>query len=263
MKNLFKNTRQEFIKWIKEKRFYIMLFCSIMIIGSAYVFVSWQQSAKAPTAIITEDISHTTPPIHTTAPAPASTFIPELTNVSGAIAPQHPKATTKPKQIPNQLKTEAATQAVASQAQAPPEATPPPPPKKLIYPVSGTIIKEFSVDNLVYSKTLGDWRTHEGIDIKAEIGTMVKAGGDGIVEDVYIDEEMGITVIIDHQNGMKSVYSNLSTDSMVHKGQEVKQGEVISGVGDTALYETGEVGHLHFEVLIDGEKVNPKDYLTA
>lgn len=83
----------------------------------------------------------------------------------------------------------------------------------------------------------------------------------GIIEDVYTDDFMGITIVIDHQNGIKTIYANLSNSSLVQKGQSVVRGGVISAVGDTAIYETGEVGHLHFEVLEDGKQVDPLVWL--
>ncbi len=249
---------EAFAKWAGEKKFYIVLFCSIMIIGSAYWFTVSYQSAKAPASVPKTGV-----PYASSIPDPA-TPLPDLTKTmtgSGTKAaatskPAQPvaQATSKPKSVPASAVTEASSAPEVKSAQTR---------KKLVYPVNGVIITEFSGESLVYSKTLDDWRTHEGIDIKAEIGTMVKAGGDGKVQDVYTDDAMGITIIIDHQNGLKSVYANLSTDTMVRKGQDVKTGDVISGVGDSALYETGEVGHLHFEVVLDGEKVNPKDWLTA
>ena len=72
---------------------------------------------------------------------------------------------------------------------------------------------------------------------------------------------MGITVVIDHENGFKSVYSNLSSDDMMKAGDEVKKGDIINGVGDTALIETGIDAHLHFELIKDGKQINPEEYL--
>lgn len=129
-------------------------------------------------------------------------------------------------------------------------------------PVSGEILNKFSGNELVYSETLKEYRTHKGIDIKSPILSQVKATSSGVVESVKKDGLMGITIVIDHQNGFKSVYSNLSTDEMVAKGDIVKQGDIISGVGDTALIETGLEGHLHFELIKDGKQVNPEEYFN-
>ncbi len=127
-------------------------------------------------------------------------------------------------------------------------------------PLNGEIINKFSGSELVYSKTLKEYRVHKGIDIKGEILSQVKACASGVAESVTKDGLMGITLIIDHQNGFKSVYSNLSSEDMIKAGEYVKKGEIINGVGDTALIETGEEAHLHFELIKDGLQVNPEEY---
>ena len=68
----------------------------------------------------------------------------------------------------------------------------------VVYPTNNIIVKEFSSDNLVYSKTLGDWRIHEGTDFKAEEGSMVKSITDGKVIDIYDDPFYGVTLEIEH-----------------------------------------------------------------
>ena len=130
------------------------------------------------------------------------------------------------------------------------------------YPISGEIIKEFSDGVLVYSETLKDYRVHNGVDIKAVILEKVTAAEDGVIESVRNDALMGITVVIDHQNGVKTVYANLSSMDMVSEGEFVKKGEVINGAGDTALIETGQETHIHFEMIVDGKDVNPRDYIV-
>lgn len=129
-------------------------------------------------------------------------------------------------------------------------------------PVYGEILNGFSGNQLVYSVTLKEYRVHRGIDIKAPILTQVKAVRSGVVESVKKDGLMGVTIVLDHENGFKSVYSNLSSEEMVKEGERIKQGDIISGVGDTALIETGLEGHLHFELIKDGVQVNPEEYFN-
>lgn len=132
---------------------------------------------------------------------------------------------------------------------------------KLGYPVYGKVINEYAVGKLIYSKTLQQWTTHTGIDISSEKDTPVKAALDGIVKSIKDDPRYGITITIEHQGGLKTIYSNLSTAKMVKPGQHVKRGTVISGVGSTANFESEDQPHVHFEVLKDGKNVNPMDYL--
>ena len=131
----------------------------------------------------------------------------------------------------------------------------------LILPVTGTVQKEFSGDSLVKSLTMRDWRVHNGIDITAAVGSEVLAAADGTVTDIYFDDAMGISIRVDHRNGSEALYQNLSTDTKVEVGQEVKKGDVISGVGDTASCEIKDAPHLHFVLFVDGKAVDPMDYV--
>ena len=260
-KNQSPSTGKKVLHWMKEKRLYIMLLCCIMVMGAAYYFISAGQNSPKSVQAPTTDVDYAAQ--STAAPTAVPTALPTIRPAKATAAPN---PTAAPKSAPAKAAaagTDVQQPAAPAAAQVDEPAPPAPPREKLSYPVSGEVICEFTGETLIYSKTLGDWRAHSGIDLKADLGSPVKAAGDGIIEDIYSDDAMGITIVIDHQNGIKSVYQNLSTDTMVQKGQEVNAGLVISGIGDTALFETGEVGHLHFEILIDGENVNPLDWLTA
>jgi len=181
--------------------------------------------------------------------APSPSPSPVVSPAPSAKPTQAPSATPKATQTPKQTSK--------------PTTTPTQSPKKvkMIMPVNGKIIKAFSHDALVYSKTMNDYRTHSGIDIAAPKNERVVAALDGKIEKIYTDDMYGITIEISHDNGLKTVYKNLSTAEMVKEGQKVTQGTPISGVGDTALAEIADESHLHFEVYKDGKVVNPKDYL--
>ncbi|MFZ5353346.1 MAG: peptidoglycan DD-metalloendopeptidase family protein [Bacillota bacterium] len=131
----------------------------------------------------------------------------------------------------------------------------------MVLPVFGTLNGDFSISTLVYSKTLEMWTTHPGIDLKAEEGSQVRASMDGVVVEAKNDAQWGMTIIIDHGSGIQTKYSNLSTLDLVSVGQRIKKGDVISGVGRTALCEIADEPHLHFEVLKDGKNIDPKMYL--
>ncbi|MDD2482086.1 MAG: M23 family metallopeptidase [Lutispora sp.] len=131
----------------------------------------------------------------------------------------------------------------------------------MLTPVFGTICLDFSDSELLYSKTLDMWTTHEGLDIKAEEGSQVRAAMDGKIHEVTNDPQWGMTIAIDHGSEIMTIYSNLSTLDMVTIGQEVKKGDVISGIGKTALIEIAEEPHLHFEIMKDGKSLDPKIYL--
>lgn len=129
-------------------------------------------------------------------------------------------------------------------------------------PAMGKVTTEFAMETLVYSKTLEQWNSHNGIDISADIGTSVKAAMDGTVADVISnDPKLGVVVIIDHGGDIKTLYGNLKSDKLIKKGDQVKKGQVIGAVGRTAPYEIEDPPHLHFEVLKDGKNIDPQQYL--
>lgn len=130
-----------------------------------------------------------------------------------------------------------------------------------IKPLEGEIIVEYANENLVYSKTLKEWVTHNGIDIKGEKASVVKAASDGKIKFIKNDPRYGITVVIEHENGYESIYSNLLTAEFVKEGETIKQGQTIGTVGNTAVFEIAEESHLHFEILKDGKYLNPSEYI--
>ena len=130
-----------------------------------------------------------------------------------------------------------------------------------IMPVYGDITFDYAMDRLVYSKTLEEWRTHSGIDIGSSRGTPVKVVADGVVREIKNDPRFGITIIVEHSGNIRTVYANLANGDTVSPNQKVKQGDVISSIGNTAIFESAEPAHLHFEVLKDNKPVDPKKYL--
>lgn len=128
-------------------------------------------------------------------------------------------------------------------------------------PVVGEIIKDFATDSLIYSKTLEEWTTHSGIDIKAEKMTIVTASEIGTIESIKNDPRYGLTITINHKDGFKTIYSNLLSTEFVKEGEEVEKGQTIGTVGESASFEVAEDTHLHFEMYKDGNLVNPTIYL--
>lgn len=127
-------------------------------------------------------------------------------------------------------------------------------------PVEGEIFNGFSGTKPVKSNTMGDWRVHSGIDIKAAAGTSVKAPQSGKIIKAYSDKLTGNTVSIDHGNGVISTIYNL--DKMnVSEGQNVNSGDIIGTVGQSATLEMADDPHVHFEIKENGKYVNPNEFL--
>lgn len=123
----------------------------------------------------------------------------------------------------------------------------------------GTLLKAYAADELLYSETLNQWETHTGLDIAAAEGADVVAVMGGKVQQVYKDGLMGNCLVLTHDDGVRSVYAGLQDVSSLKVGDEVAAGEVIGKVGNTALAEYKDGAHLHFELYMDDEAVNPND----
>lgn len=128
-------------------------------------------------------------------------------------------------------------------------------------PVDGEIVKHYGKDKLIYSDTLKEWTTHFGIDIKADKTAVVKSSSDGIVKSIKNDPRYGLTIVVEHQNGFSSVYSNLLSSEFVIVGEEVKSGQTLGTVGNSATFEILDDSHLHFEILKDGNSIDPEMYI--
>lgn len=128
-------------------------------------------------------------------------------------------------------------------------------------PVEGDVVRDFALENLIYSETLQEWTTHTGIDIKADKTTVVKAAEAGTVKTIKNDPRYGLTIIIEHNNGFQTVYSNLLTSEFVVEGEKVEKGQSLGTVGNTAAFEIADEPHLHFEIIKDGVQVDPNIYL--
>ena len=128
-------------------------------------------------------------------------------------------------------------------------------------PTEGEIICEYAKENLIYSETLKEWITHTAIDIKADKTSVIKSAADGVIKSIVNDPRYGLTVVISHDEGYETVYSNLLTAEFVVVGEEVAQGQTIGTAGNTASFESNMECHLHFELLKDGEYLDPAIYL--
>lgn len=128
-----------------------------------------------------------------------------------------------------------------------------------------------NVNNFVLKKpvkggitTSGFWDTisrtasHNGHDWAVNTGTKVRAAAEGVVELAYFSESYGYNILINHNNGFKTRYAHLS-EVKVSKGEKVEQSQVIALSGSTG-FSTGP--HLHFEVVKDGKRVNPIEYVS-
>lgn len=218
----------------KNRGFYIAVCCCVLVVAIVG-YVSWFAGNSKPNEKNSPEnnISETQ-------------NIPEIAKVAVKEEVKVPER----KSVPAEEKTSPASKSVIADDNTP----------DFKKPVNGKVIGEYSGDKLVYHKELSDWRSHSGVDFKTKEGEKVTASADGVVEKVY-SSGMGNCILIDHENGIKSLYANLADSDNDLTGQNIKQGDEIGTVGNTALSDFTKEAHLHFEILKDDKPVNPMDYV--
>lgn len=118
--------------------------------------------------------------------------------------------------------------------------------------------------NQIYNNTSTDkWYRHMAMDFAAEEGTEVKAMGDGKVLKISLEEVLGNYVVLEHEGGITTLYRFIAPVSNLKEGDEVKQGQVIGTVDKAFGTEYKDGTHLHLEMKLDGNNVDPKDYIDV
>ncbi|MCQ2387491.1 MAG: M23 family metallopeptidase [Clostridia bacterium] len=131
-----------------------------------------------------------------------------------------------------------------------------------ILPVNNyTRIEDYS-STVVFNSTLKRYSSHQAVDFFAPEGTPVLAVTDGTIESVETTILTGTTIVINHGNGVKSIYNSLLDGDSVSVGQKVSQGNVIGEVSVSNRQESKEGAHLHFSMMKDNQVVDPSNYLT-
>lgn len=113
-----------------------------------------------------------------------------------------------------------------------------------IIPVPGVISKKYSEE-----------AKHLAVDFAAKSGDPVFASAEGIVTAVETNQDLGLHITIDHQNGYVTSYSHMS-ESRMKVGRKVRKGEIIGSVGSSGK---SSAPHLHYEVRKNGKPINPED----
>ena len=235
------------------KGFYIVLFLCIATIGiSGYYLLKTVVNDTRATAPVGGGASVTIPDQSAAKPTVPSPGVKDDTPVT----PARPSPSTKPAAQPDdpgpvkddapQPDTQPSKETLS---------------KVFTWPVQGTVLRDFSVETLSLDPTLGDWRTHGGLDIAAAQGVKVLSISAGTVEQVYTDGLMGTTVVVDHGGGLQSWYCNLADEVLVEAGDTVDIGSELGTVGSSAIAEVGVDSHVHLETLLNGQPVDPREYL--
>lgn len=126
------------------------------------------------------------------------------------------------------------------------------------WPLKGEIAMDYSADALVYDPTLDQYRTNDTVCILADEGAPVKAACAGTVTAVTNDYEKGYTVVINHQDGWSTTYSQLSENVAVAVGDAVEKGQQIGEVAKPTKYGAAIGTHLEFKVCQGEFAIDPK-----
>ena len=237
------------VRFIGDRGFYFILLLCVAVIGlTAWIFSTALESTRPPEE----------PTLQNRVTSPPESYRPreDFRWMPAEVPPV--QATPVPTEAPEE------TAAPAEETGA--EAMEFPPAAEVIatafgWPVKGVICADYSVDALQYDRTMLDWRTHGAVDIEADLGQKVLAAADGTVERLYTDQMYGVTLVLYHGGGLRSIYCNLAGNPAVQTGDTVALGQVIGAVGSTADAENGDVNHLHFAMTLDEQRVNPLDFL--
>ncbi|MCL2033660.1 MAG: M23 family metallopeptidase [Oscillospiraceae bacterium] len=166
-------------------------------------------------------------------------------------------------QPPSRPSLSSSTQPSSPERQSEPEGMPEqsPPSERLptlayASPVVGNITNPFSNGELVKNVTLGDWRTHDGIDIASEKGADVYAVANGVVSSVRNDPLWGTVITVDHHDGRQSIYSGLNSVVTVQEG-EIVLGRQTLGKVEGVPCEIAEESHIHFAMKENGAWIDP------
>lgn len=229
------------------KGFYIVLFLCVATIGiSGYYLIQTVTSDMGNTAQAGGGASVTVPDQSVQKPV-----VPKAPAVQDKPSKTEPEKQTEPvqKDDPEPVKQTESEQAQETVSDV------------FTWPVKGAVLRDYSVETLSLDPTMGDWRTHAGMDIAAAEGVQVLAISAGTVTQVYDDDLMGTTVVVDHGGGLQSWYSNLAKETAVAEGDTVEIGSTLGTVGGTAIAEVGVEPHVHLETVLNGASVDPKEYL--
>lgn len=131
-------------------------------------------------------------------------------------------------------------------------------PGNYVRAVGGAITKDFNMTGLVYSRTMGDWRVHNGLDISANKGEIVKSVAEGTVAGISADPMYGTTVTVNQNDGLMVYYRGLSSDTAVSVGDKISAGTTIGTIGEIPC-ESGDGTHLHLEIKRDNKFLNPAE----
>lgn len=236
--------KEELKKMLKGKALYIALGVCVLAAG-VISYTSVSSNFKKQVSVTTTEPSSTHININDRVLPDETTLAPEPVSE----ATEAPVSETPPE-------TEPSTQAVFDDFADPAESETVIEEIKFSLPLGTSVSKDYSMGIPVFSATMNDYRTHNGVDFVAEKGTGVTAIAKGTVIEVSSDALWGNTVFVDHGQGIVSKISGLANEGIIAEGAEVYGDTVIGVVGEIPV-ESADDGHIHLEIRVDGKIADP------
>lgn len=130
----------------------------------------------------------------------------------------------------------------------------------VIWPVEGNVILNYSMDKTVYFATLDQYKYNPALIIAGAVGKEVQAAADGKVTSIKTDAQTGVTITVDLGDGYEAIYGQLD-EVCVSQGELIYQGELIAYMGEPTKYYSVEGPNLYFQMLKDGQPINPMGFV--
>ena len=132
---------------------------------------------------------------------------------------------------------------------------------KMIWPVSGTVLMNYSMDKTVYFATLDQYKYNPALVISGAEGDQVLCGAPGIIKSIDVTAQTGTTVTVDLGNGYEVLYGQLK-EVPVKVGDQVEAKSILGYIGQPTKYYSVEGCNVYMELRKDGTPVNPVDSMT-
>ena len=133
---------------------------------------------------------------------------------------------------------------------------------ELLWPIAGNVLLNYSMDQTIYFSTLDQYKYNPAIIISGNVGDEVRAAETGKVISIEEDAKTGTTVRMDLGKGFEMLCGQLSA-VRVKEGQTVNKGELLGYVAEPTKYYVVEGPNVYFQLLKDGEPVNPLEYMES
>ncbi len=131
---------------------------------------------------------------------------------------------------------------------------------KLLWPVQGSIIMQYDMEDTVYYSTLDEYKTSSGIVIQSSEGTAIKAAADGVITKIDESEEYGVCIKQAVGNNYIATYGQV-VNPEVNAGDYVEAGQTIAYVNKPTMYFTKEGDNVYFAIEKDGESLDPLNFI--